>query len=96
MNRNHRPLQPQATAPSETTTTEPTIEPFAMEQLAYHYPFYYYRDIVTDVVYIRTSTGETLTAMLDPDTGLPLTYTRYLELYEEFQPEAPTEQTTQG
>lgn len=40
---------------------------------------YYYRDIVTDVMYVRCySSG--LTEMSDPETGLPLTYTRYLEL----------------
>lgn len=34
----------------------------------------------TDVLYIKTSTG--LTAMLDPKTGLPLTYSIWKELYD--------------
>lgn len=43
---------------------------------------YYYRDVATDVIYIGTYKGG-LVAMQDPETGLPLTYTRYVELYEE-------------
>ena len=49
----------------------------------------YYRDKVTDVLYMdvfcRSATGYAgaggLTVMLDPDTGKPLTYTRYMEMY---------------
>ena len=40
---------------------------------------YYYRDLVTDVLYVSHNG---LTPMLDPETGLPLTYTKYMELYE--------------
>lgn len=49
----------------------------------------YYRDKVSDVLYIKvfclSDTGYAgaggLTVMLDPDTGKPLTYTRYMEMY---------------
>lgn len=49
----------------------------------------YYRDIVTDVLYIKvyctSAAGYAgaggLSVMLDPDTGKPLTYTRYMEMY---------------
>lgn len=49
----------------------------------------YYRDKVTDVLYIKafctSATGYAgaggLSVMLDPDTGKPLTYTRYMEMY---------------
>ena len=47
----------------------------------------YYRDVVTDVLYMSSyhvgssvSVGG-LTVMLDPDSGKPLTYARYVELY---------------
>lgn len=47
----------------------------------------YYRDVVTDVMYMNSyhigssvSAGG-LTVMLDPDSGKPLTYARYTELY---------------
>ena len=44
----------------------------------------YYRDIKTDVMYIFVSGYRKggPTAMLDPETGLPLTYSRYKELYK--------------
>lgn len=51
--------------------------------------FFYYRDLVTDVIYLRAgrkvmNAGQGgLTVMLDPETGLPLTYARYLEIAEE-------------
>ena len=51
--------------------------------------FVYYRDTVTDVLYIRyrEKSGYAgmggLIVMLDPETGLPLTYARYCELYEQ-------------
>ena len=47
----------------------------------------YYRDVVTDVMYMNSyhigssvSAGG-LTVMLDPDSGKPLTYARYMDLY---------------
>ena len=44
----------------------------------------YYREVVTDVIYLVTyGDVAVLTVMLDPDTGLPLTYTRYLELAQD-------------
>lgn len=44
--------------------------------------FYYYRDIVTDVMYVCFNGYRKggLTEMSGPETGLPLTYARYLEL----------------
>jgi len=44
--------------------------------------FLYYRDVVTDVMYVlyKEYRKGGMTAMLDPETGLPLTYTRYMEL----------------
>lgn len=45
----------------------------------------YYKETVTDVVYISFSNhqeGKHITALLDPNTGLPITYTRYVELHE--------------
>lgn len=53
---------------------------FKMEYIAKNGGFYLYRCEVTDVLYIRFDTDGGLTVMVDPDTGLPLTYTRYLEL----------------
>lgn len=40
------------------------------------------RDCISDVLYLWAKAGYAggLTVMLDPDTGFPLTYTRYLEL----------------
>lgn len=42
----------------------------------------YYRDTVTDVMYLvyKSIKAAGMTEMSDPETGLPLTYTRYLEL----------------
>lgn len=47
--------------------------------------FTYYREITTDVMYIcyEENRKGSLTVMLDPETGLPLTYNRYLELTNE-------------
>lgn len=49
----------------------------------------YYRDIKTDVMYIYfngraggSGGAGGPTVMYDPDTGLPLTYSRYKELYK--------------
>lgn len=46
--------------------------------------FEYYRDTVTDVMYIWYWSMERggLTEMTDPETGFPLTYERYKELAE--------------
>ena len=44
--------------------------------------YIYYRDTVTDVMYMAIENNDGLTVMLEPDTGKPLTYTRYLELYK--------------
>lgn len=66
-----------------------TDEPFEMELVGRSSDgsFDYYRDIVTDVLYVRyrekimdAGMGG-LTMMSDPETGLPLTYTRYMEIY---------------
>lgn len=47
----------------------------------------YYRDTVSDVMYLiyigPKAAG--MTQMSDPETGLPLTYTRYLELQNQSQ-----------
>lgn len=51
--------------------------------------FFYYRDTVTDVVYLwgRDKAGYAgmggLTVMMDPETGLPLTFDRWEEMYRE-------------
>lgn len=44
--------------------------------------FYYYRETATDVMYIVSfnSTGAGITPMVNPDTGLPMKYSEYLEL----------------
>lgn len=47
---------------------------------------YLYRDMITDVLYMGSEEGG-LEAMLDPETGLPLTYTRYMELVAGKQPD---------
>lgn len=41
--------------------------------------FYYYRDIVTDQIFLISSNqnSHTVTPMTHPDTGLPLTYSEY-------------------
>lgn len=44
----------------------------------------YYRDITTDVLYLwrKAANAGGFTIMLDPDTGLPLTYSRCKEIYD--------------
>ena len=44
--------------------------------------FTYYREVTTDVMYIcyEEYRKGSLTVMMDPETGLPLTYSRYIEL----------------
>lgn len=46
--------------------------------------FTYYREVTTDVMYIcyEEYRKGSLTVMIDPETGLPLTYSRYMELIE--------------
>lgn len=75
---------------TENTKTE--NEPFEMELVgrSSDNAFEYYRDTTTDVLYTWNSetkyssgagVGGGLTEMHDPETGLPLTYTRYMELH---------------
>ena len=51
--------------------------------------FYYYRDALTDVVYVQYREKASyagmgcLTVMLDPETGLPLTVARWEEFYNQ-------------
>lgn len=51
--------------------------------------FYYYRDTITDVMYVlfREKDGYAgmggLTVMLDPENGLPLTFVRWQEIYNQ-------------
>lgn len=58
--------------------------------------FFYYRDVATDVMYVRASRKVMnaglggLTVMLDPETGLPLTYTRYMEIVNGSASSIPT------
>ena len=44
-----------------------------------------FRDAVTDVLYIRDVNSGGLTVMLDPDTGLPMTYTNYAARIKQMQ-----------
>lgn len=81
---------------SGPTQTETTLDDgslleavFSQSDPDYHGRITYYRDKVTDVLYIKafctSATGYAgaggLSVMLDPDTGKPLTYTRYMEMY---------------
>lgn len=70
-----------------------TFQPFELEYVGRSSntdaeKFHYYREMTTDVLYIaqRKTSGYAgmggLTTVLDPETGLPLTFTRYMELYE--------------
>lgn len=69
---------------SGLTEDEVLKQPFEMQQVGHSTSanFLYYRDTTTDVLYVwaASKSGAGLTALLDPATGLPLTYTRYLEL----------------
>ena len=85
--------------PATNSTTNNTHQfttdnkPFEMEYIgrSTKHGFDYYRDTVTDVVYLlhqfnskssyAGAGGSGLTVMLDPETGLPMTYTRYMALY---------------
>lgn len=59
--------------------------------------FSYWRDKATDVVYVRfrDKSGYAgyggLSVMLDPETGLPLTYARYMEIYNQVEKNAEQE-----
>lgn len=87
------PSAPTQSTPVESENTSSNIQPFEMELIGEVSgrtnatldtdKFYYYRDVKTDVIYICFEEYRKggLTAMLDPDTGLPLTYTRYMEFY---------------
>ena len=71
-----------------TTTTSPTSSAADalcnMQCIGKSGSFTYYRDTITDVMYLWQHSvgneGVALTVMPDPATGLPLTYARYLEL----------------
>ena len=74
----------------EEVYEDEALPPFELEQVGHSISndyssekFYYFRDITTDVLYLHCSGNRAggLVAMLDPETGLPLTYTRYMELY---------------
>ena len=85
-----------STALSDHSQTETALEDESLLELVFtqNVPdnrgrISYYRDKVTDVLYMDVfcmiATGYAgaggLTVMLDPDTGKPLTYTRYMEMY---------------
>lgn len=55
---------------------------FDMEEVGTDGGFHVFRDTTTDVMYLWAKAGYAggLTVMLDPETGLPLTYSRFLEL----------------
>lgn len=92
---------PNQTTPETTTATVPTEPAVSQEEEFFvgmeylgmsdcrYCNFFYYRDTVTDVVYLwgRAKAGYAgmggLTVMLDPETGLPLTFDRWEELYRE-------------
>lgn len=67
---------------------------FKMELVGTDGAFKYYRDAVTDQMFVQYNTGHSmycyasgLTPMEEPETGLPLTYTRYTELCKLNSPE---------
>lgn len=74
---------------SEEIKTSDVSAPFDLEYVGVDYDddFYYYRDTTTDVLFLvseRRSTyalGAGITTIPDPETGLPMTYTRYMEIY---------------
>lgn len=56
-------------------------ELFAMEKVGSDGGFHYYRDTITDVLYVKPNGFDAgFAVMLDPETGLPLPYARYMEL----------------
>lgn len=85
-----------STASSDPAQTETALDDESLLETVFSQPdpdnrgrITYYRDKVSDVLYIKvfclSHTGYAgaggLTVMLDPDTGKPLTYTRYMEMY---------------
>lgn len=49
--------------------------------------YYFYRDPVTDVVFmVFEGKGNGFTWLPDPDTGAPLKYNQFVELYAEYIP----------
>ena len=71
-------------------STLPELLPLTFEEIKTFTPsISVYRDVITDVMYIRyrDSGGYAgmggLTVMLEPETGKPLTLTRYMEIYKE-------------
>lgn len=84
------------TTSSEKATTEQAEQTTATEKISFEFEeiydsgdvgggYTYYRDTVTDVMYIwRWSTNRGgLTEMSDPETGMPLKYERYKQLASE-------------
>ena len=77
---------------ASTSKSEDARVPFQMEKLHRYKINYddaidYYRDTTTDIMYV-CFTGYRkagLTEMHDPETGLPLTYTRYMEIYNSLE-----------
>lgn len=65
-----------------------SIQPFDMENVGSSNDgkFVFFRDPISDVLYIWRKSGYSggLTVMLDPESGLPLTYSRYISIYDDF------------
>ena len=84
------PAEP-TTSQTEPLSNDAPANLFSMERVGYDSNFELYRDPVTDVLYLRLSgyneTG--LITMQDPETGLPLTYSHYVELYNNLKSENP-------
>ena len=78
----------QSETPIEPSAASEQTVPFGMELVggSLEERFSYYRDTVTDTIFVfcRSSTANSqgcgFTVMLDPESGKPLTYTRYMEL----------------
>lgn len=77
---------------SGQSTDQAESIPFNLEKIAedpgrvVEYSFCLYRDTVTDVLFIVEESGG-VEMMQDPETGLPLTYARYMELAAGNQPD---------
>ena len=78
----------------DTSLSSPSsVLPFEMELVGESSEGYfkYYRDTTTDVLYIKQAQKigyagiGGLTVMLDPETGLPMLYDKYIELYEKMK-----------
>lgn len=81
-----------ADSPNTKVETPEISEPFEMElikkqKIDSDIAFYFYKETITDVVYVRClqkagyAGAGGLTVLSDPETGLPLTYARYIEIY---------------